>query len=74
MTTSSPASAHNQIIGGAMHSGSIRSLRANGASFGIIAVSAGPPGTTTFIRQGVRAMLADAPEGVATIEGTEPRD
>jgi len=32
------------------------------------------PGTTTFIRQGVRAMLADAPEGVAAIEGTEPRD
>lgn len=32
------------------------------------------PGTTTFIRNGVRAMLADAPEGVAAIEGTEPRD
>jgi len=32
------------------------------------------PGTTTFIRNGVRAMLADAPAGVAAIEGTEPRD
>lgn len=32
------------------------------------------PGTTTFIRNGVRAMLADAPDGVAAIEGTEPRD
>ena len=32
------------------------------------------PGTTTFIRNGVRAMLADAPEGVAAIDGTEPRD
>ena len=31
------------------------------------------PSTTTFIRNGVQAMLAAAPEGVAAIEGTEPR-
>ena len=31
------------------------------------------PGTTTFIRNGVRAMLEAVPEGVAVIEGTEPR-
>ncbi len=31
------------------------------------------PGTTTFIRNGVRAMLEAAAEGVAAIEGTEPR-
>ncbi len=31
------------------------------------------PDTTTFIRNGVRALLEAAPEGVAIIEGTEPR-
>ncbi len=31
------------------------------------------PGTTTFIRNGVRAMLEATPEGVAPIEGTTPR-